>query len=71
MIPPQYTVSTSSTRGRVIGPNSKTPNKMKNKLIPLAILAALVATFSTGCNTTKGVGKDIEKAGNKIQDAAK
>ena len=44
---------------------------MKNKLLPLLLISALWAAFSTGCNTTKGVGKDIEKAGNKIQDAAK
>jgi predicted small secreted protein len=24
-----------------------------------------------GCNTVKGVGQDIEKAGEKIEDAAK
>lgn len=46
-------------------------HKMKNKSIPLLLLAALWAAFATGCNTTKGLGKDIEKAGDKIQDAAK
>lgn len=44
---------------------------MKTKLIPVLLLSALVAAFTAGCNTTKGVGKDIEKAGDKIQDAAK
>ncbi len=44
---------------------------MKTKFIPVLLLSALVALFSTGCNTTKGIGKDIEKAGDKIQDAAK
>jgi len=43
---------------------------MKNKLLPL-LLSALCAAFFTGCNTTRGVGKDIEKAGDKIQDAAR
>ncbi len=44
---------------------------MKTKLIPVLLLSALVAAFTSGCNTTKGLGKDIEKAGDKIQDAAK
>ncbi len=44
---------------------------MKIKILPLVLITALCAVFAAGCNTTKGVGKDIEKAGNKIQDAAK
>lgn len=44
---------------------------MKNKLLPLLLIGALWAAFTTGCNTTRGVGKDIEKAGDKIQDAAR
>jgi predicted small secreted protein len=45
---------------------------MKNKLLPLVLISALWAALGTGCsNTAKGVGKDIEKAGNKIQDAAR
>lgn len=44
---------------------------MKTKFIPVLLISALVALFSSGCNTTKGLGKDIEKAGDKIQDAAK
>ena len=44
---------------------------MKNKtLIVLVIAAALSGLFSAGCNTMNGAGKDIEKAGDKIQDAA-
>lgn len=34
------------------------------------IAAALGALLSSGCNTVNGAGKDIEKAGDKIQDAA-
>ena len=30
-----------------------------------------LATASTGCNTVKGVGKDLQRAGQKIEDAAK
>jgi predicted small secreted protein len=31
----------------------------------------LVALFAVGCNTIEGMGKDIGKAGEKIEDAAK
>lgn len=35
------------------------------------LLLASMATFSlTACNTTEGVGEDIEAAGEGIQDAA-
>ena len=44
---------------------------MKTKLLSILLLSAVWSMLGTGCNTTKGVGKDIEKAGNKIQDAAK
>lgn len=46
---------------------------MKKNVIArvLMILAAgFVAVHSIGCNTTEGAGKDIEKAGEGIQDAA-
>ena len=36
--------------------------------------AALLAAFAlavVGCNTVKGVGKDVQKAGEKIEDAGK
>ena len=36
-------------------------------LLLLAVLAALVLG---GCNTVQGAGKDIQKAGEKIEDAA-
>jgi entericidin A len=49
------------------------PERMDSKLRSLAILvlgAALIAFVATGCNTTKGLGKDVEKLGDKIQDKA-
>ena len=47
----------------VVGMNSKT------KSVALFLLSAvLVAFVGTGCNTTKGLGKDVEKLGDKIQD---
>ena len=38
------------------------------------IVAALLATFAmslTACNTIGGAGKDIERGGEKLQDASK
>ena len=35
----------------------------------LALLTAGLLSF-TGCHTVKGAGKDIEKAGEHIQDSA-
>ena len=38
----------------------------------LIALAALVATLAlSACNTFEGLGKDISKAGDKIEEAAK
>lgn len=37
----------------------------------LLLLAAAAAVVLGGCNTIEGAGKDIQKAGEKIEDAAK
>jgi len=42
---------------------------IKKLLLALASWAAVVAL--SGCNTIEGVGKDIGKAGDKIEEAAK
>jgi predicted small secreted protein len=42
---------------------------MKKVISSLALLA--VFTLFAGCNTVAGVGKDIQKAGDVIEDAAK
>jgi predicted small secreted protein len=44
---------------------------MKTKTLFVFLFAAAVSFLSAGCNTMNGAGKDIEKAGEKIQDAAK
>lgn len=45
--------------------------KKSTLLGTLAILCAVATCFAlTGCNTVEGAGKDIEKAGESIQDAA-
>ena len=59
----------------------KTKLKLKLKLtymnttlkqtVLLLFAAALLVLASTGCNTAHGFGKDVEKAGEKIQDGTK
>ena len=39
------------------------------KIAALLVFAYLV--LLTGCNTVAGVGQDIQKAGDKIEDAAR
>lgn len=41
---------------------------MKNLLKPFAALLVLLAL--AGCNTMAGVGRDVEKVGDKIEDTA-
>ncbi|MCI1710799.1 MAG: entericidin A/B family lipoprotein [Chiayiivirga sp.] len=43
---------------------------MKRNLAIL-LLALLSATVLGGCNTIEGAGKDIQKAGEKVEGAAK
>lgn len=38
--------------------------------LAMLVAAAFVTMSVTACETTKGAGKDIEKAGDKIQDVA-
>ncbi|MFC3714739.1 entericidin A/B family lipoprotein [Luteimonas soli] len=40
------------------------------RLIPLALLALFSANFLVACNTVEGAGKDVEKVGEKVQQAA-
>jgi predicted small secreted protein len=35
------------------------------------ILATMAALVLVGCNTMQGIGKDVQKAGEKIEDASK
>jgi predicted small secreted protein len=36
----------------------------------ICLLATLFALAVSGCNTAQGFGKDVEKAGDKIQEKA-
>jgi predicted small secreted protein len=37
----------------------------------VALLALLMIGVLTGCNTMQGLGKDIERGGEKLQDRSK
>jgi len=42
---------------------------MFKRIIAITLLGA--AVFAMGCNTVEGAGKDIQKGGEHVQDAAK
>ena len=44
---------------------------MKRMTMTLLLLAFLASALLAGCNTIEGAGKDIKKAGEKIEGAAK
>ena len=46
-------------------------NTTLKQTVLLLFAAALLVLASTGCNTAHGFGKDVEKAGEKIQDGTK
>ena len=46
-------------------------NSPLRKLTALLFSATVLVLASAGCNTTKGVGKDVEKLGEKIQEKAR
>jgi entericidin A len=48
-------------------PTKETFMKRNLSVLLLALMAAMVLS---GCNTVEGAGKDIEKAGEEVQDAA-
>ena len=41
------------------------------RIIVLLFVTALLAIVGIGCNTAHGFGKDMEKAGEKIQEGTK
>lgn len=45
-------------------------NKNTKTLSLLLVAVAFWALLNAGCNTIQGAGKDIERGGEKIQDAA-
>jgi entericidin B len=46
---------------------------MARKVLAVFMLLGMLGSLSaiSGCNTVQGAGKDIERGGEKVQDAAK
>lgn len=44
-------------------------SKFKNFFVAV-VVTALVVISAVGCNTIRGAGRDVEKGGQGIQDAA-
>ena len=43
-----------------------------SKLRFFTLLSTLIALFAlAGCNTVKGIGQDLQKVGEKIEDASR
>ncbi len=51
--------------------DSNTLSTRKPLLVFAAVAVAALAAVQQGCNTTEGVGKDLESAGEGISDAAR
>ena len=50
----------------------KTSSTLHAKITTLALVSLLLGALAcTGCQTMEGAGKDIERAGEKIQENAK
>jgi predicted small secreted protein len=47
--------------------------QLLQRLVPLLFATVLfvIVGVGVGCNTAQGFGKDVEKAGEKIQDGTK
>jgi entericidin A len=41
------------------------------KIIVLVLASLTVSLTLSGCNTVKGVGQDLQKAGERIEDVAR
>ncbi|AHY60683.1 MULTISPECIES: entericidin A/B family lipoprotein [Stenotrophomonas] len=41
------------------------------RVIALMLLSMFSVAMLSGCNTVAGAGKDVQKAGEKVEDAAK
>ena len=48
--------------------NSEEENSMRRMIFAIMMLTIIAA--SAACNTVRGVGRDVERAGEKTQDAA-
>lgn len=41
------------------------------RIVPMLFLLCVSAAFLAGCNTIAGAGKDVQKAGEVVEEAAK
>jgi len=46
-------------------------NTLIKRIVVLLLLTSLLAIVGVGCNTAHGFGKDMEKAGEGIQNGTK
>ena len=53
------------------GFRASTKEEDMKRLIVLMMLAMFAAPMLTACNTMAGAGKDVQKAGEEVEDAAK
>lgn len=57
-----------------IAPSNRKPNQTHNmttqikRIVVLLFVTAFLTLVTTGCNTARGFGKDVERTGEKIQD---
>lgn len=49
--------------------SSPAPSRVPSTRLVLGIVVLMVL-MASGCNTTKGFGKDLERGGQNLQDAA-
>ena len=63
-------MTTLEIKGDWNNPNTDMTTLSK-RIIVLLFVTALLAIVGIGCNTAHGFGKDMEKAGEKIQDGTK
>ncbi len=46
-------------------------NLKENNMKKIIMMSIAFAMLLSGCNTISGIGKDVEKLGEKVQDASK
>ena len=44
--------------------------KKLQRLVTALVLVSMVACLAAGCNTVEGMGEDIERGGEEIQEVA-
>lgn len=60
-----------NTRSVWTEPMEPPQEKHMKRLVALMMLSLFSVAVLAGCNTVAGAGKDVQKAGEKVEDAAK